>query len=69
MSALLGRKGLAYATIGATQYVARRMLAGGGGEGDLTSAQTLGYGIGVVVLIITSGLAAGLTLGLLSLDR
>ena len=72
MSVGLGRKGLAYATFYATQYyVARRSLAGGGGDGasDLSSAEKLGYCIGVVVLIFTSGLAAGLTLGLLSLDR
>jgi hypothetical protein len=36
---------------------------------SLTGAQTAGYALIVVALLCLSGMAAGLTLGLLSLDR
>ena len=38
-------------------------------EIPLTPAQTAGYALIVIALLCLSGMAAGLTLGLLSLDR
>jgi len=70
MSQALGRKGMAYMAIGASQYVARKLLISTGESTDPLSPGTeTAYIITAVLLIITSGLAAGLTLGLLSMDR
>lgn len=68
MSTALGRKGLAYAAIGVTQFAARRLLITENG-GELSSGERTAYSIVAVLLVIISGVAAGLTLGLLSLDR
>jgi hypothetical protein len=60
---------MAYMALGATHaYAARRLLISEGASELSPGTETL-YIIVVVVLIIVSGLAAGLTLGLLSLDR
>lgn len=68
MSHILGRKGLAYVALGASHYAARKLLISDGSTSLSPGTQTA-YIITVVILIIVSGLAAGLTLGLLSLDR
>ena len=68
MSGILGRRGMAYLALGASQYAARRLLVTEGSEG-LSAGTETAYIILVVLLILISGLAAGLTLGLLSLDR
>jgi hypothetical protein len=69
MSQILGRKGMAYAALGASHaFAARKLLISEGATSLSAGTETL-YIIIVVVLIIVSGLAAGLTLGLLSLDR
>ena len=68
MSNVLGRRGLAYAAAGASHYVARRLLISEGGA-SLSAGETTAYSIVAVALVIISGLFAGLTLGLLSLDR
>ncbi len=69
MSQILGRKGLAFMALGASHAFAARRLLISEGASDLSPGTETAYIIVVVLLIIISGLAAGLTLGLLSLDR
>ena len=68
MTTALGRKGLAYAALGASHYVTRRLLISDG-EASLSSGTVIAYSLVSVLLVIISGVAAGLTLGLLSIDR
>lgn len=69
MSSALGRKGLAYAALGASHLVARQMLGLDAGAGPrrvllddegLSTGTEIGYIILCVCLVAISGLAAGL---------
>lgn len=65
---LLGRKGIAAAVAGIA-LTQRKLLISENESEDLTSGQVVGYAVGSVALITISGLAAGLILGLLSIDK
>jgi hypothetical protein len=74
----LGRRGLlpgarlalagALAAAGGGGAPGRALLSGSGESGDLSSGETAFYIILCVFLVVLSGIAAGLTLGLLSID-
>lgn len=65
MSASLGRKGLLLSSSVGLLVHHRQLIEGG----PLSSGEEIAYIFICIGLVIGSGIAAGLTLGLLSMDR